>query len=266
MNQKSVGEVKAILNEAAEEGVLSEKALQIIDVNDTVLQGIDGTDVDDILSTEVTLFTLVTDDTGSIEYAGLTDAVIDGQNMTVEALAGSKQKDDILMAQWKLGTRSNLLHSYIPVEQAEKLTPANYYPAGGTALYDVWVEVLTANIVYAEQLKAYGTAVKNVAVLITDGQDTASLRYHTADCKKLNEDLLKSEQFILAFVGVAKDKQDEQLFRKIAAEMGFPVGAVLTAGATPSEVRKVFNMVSQSAIRASQKAISAVAQNTFFNP
>ena len=59
---------------------------------------------------------------------------------------------------------------------------------------------------------------------------------------------------------------DETQFRLIAEEMGFPDGAILTVDSTPSEIRKIFNMISQSAIRASQKAVSAAAQNSFFNP
>ena len=58
MSQKSIGEVKNILQDAAEDGVISQKALQVIDINDTVLAGIDGTDIDDIQATDVTLFTL----------------------------------------------------------------------------------------------------------------------------------------------------------------------------------------------------------------
>ena len=265
-SKKTIGQVKDILDEAADEGVLSQAALQVIDINDAVLAGIDGTAIDDIVATDVTLMTIIIDDSGSINAADLVDAVREGQNMLITALENSKQKDNILVAQWKLGSKSDLVHSYVPVEQAVRLDRSNYNPNSGTSLFDVWCDVLAANVAYAQQLKASGTPVKNVVVVITDGQDVSSRRYRAEDCKRINKDLLLSEQFILAFVGMAENAQDETLFRMVAEDMGFPDGAVLTVQATPSEMRKVFNMVSQSAIRASQKAVSAAAQNTFFAP
>lgn len=266
MSQKSIGEVKNILDEAVEEGIISQKVLQVIDINDTVLAGINGTDVDDIQETEVTLVTLIIDDSGSIRFAGLADAIREGQNLLIEAIVNSKQKDNVKIAQWKLGSQSELVHSYIAADKAVRLNKSNYNPNSGTALYDVWAEALASNLVYAQQLKAKGTPVKNIVVIITDGQDEGSRKYDASDCKKINTDLLMSEQFVLAFVGMGNTNADETQFRLIAEEMGFPDGSVLTADATPSEIRKVFNMVSQSAIRASQKAITAAGQNTFFTP
>ncbi|OGI16597.1 MAG: hypothetical protein A3J63_01985 [Candidatus Moranbacteria bacterium RIFCSPHIGHO2_02_FULL_40_12b] len=265
MSQKSIGEVKNILQDAAEDGVISQKALQVIDINDTVLAGIDGTDIDDIQATDVTLLTLVVDDTGSLAH--LIDSVIEGQNQLLEAIRNSKQKDNILLALWKFDADSKLVHSYVPVGQATKLDRRNYRASGSsTALNDAWMNAMASNIAYAQMLRSSGTPVKNIAVVITDGQDNDSRRYRAADCAKVNKDLLKSEQFILAFVGMGQTAADETQFRLIAEEMGFPDGAILTVDSTPSEIRKIFNMISQSAIRASQKAVSAAAQNSFFNP
>lgn len=264
-SEKDIGDVEDILSEAVEDGVLSQNTLEVINVDDTVLEGIDGTDIDNIIATDVTLMTVIIDDSGSIDGANLTKSIIIGQNTMMTSLENSKQKDNILIAQWKLGNNAELLHSYLPVEQAVRLDKVNYNPQHSTALYDVWIDALASNVAYAQQLKSAGTPVKSIVVVITDGQDNSSRKYRIGDCKKINTDLLQSEQFILAFVGAGRDKADEDLFREIAKDMGFPDGAVLTINATASEIRKVFNVISQSAIRASQKAVSIAAQNSFFD-
>lgn len=266
MSKKTIGELKNILEDAADTGLISQKALAIIDVNDTVLSGMTGMDIDEIQATEVTLMTFIYDDSGSIRFAKLADAVRQGQNNMVDSIADSKQKDNILIAQWKLGSDAELVHSYVPLDQAVKLDRNNYDPQSGTALYDTWIEALAANVAYAQKLRATGTPVKNIVAVITDGMDEGSRKYRIEDCKKINTDLLLSEQFILAFVGVGKSAGDETRFRMVAEDMGFPDGSVLTTDSTPSGIRKALNVVSQSAIRASQKAISVTAQNSFFTP
>jgi hypothetical protein len=266
MSTKNVGEIKGILGEAVDQGVISKKALQIIDINDTVLAGINGMDVEEIQATDVTLVTMIIDDSGSIRFSGLTDSVREGQNQMIGAIEKSKQKDNILIAQWKLGSEPELIQSYLPIDQSIRLDHSNYNPQSGTALYDTWMTVAAANVAYAQKLKASGRPVKSIIVIITDGRDEGSARFSASDCARINKDLLMSEQFIIAFVGVADNTHNETLFRMVAEEMGFPDGSVLTADATPSEMRKVFNVVSQSAIRASQKAVTPGAQNSFFNP
>ena len=56
-------------------------------------------------------------------------------------------------------------------------------------------------------------------------------------------------------------------FRTIARDMGVPDGCVaVRANATPSAIRQVFRMVSQSAIRASQGRIAPGPNAGFFTP
>ncbi|MCP4502820.1 MAG: hypothetical protein GY822_23010 [Deltaproteobacteria bacterium] len=74
-------------------------------------------------------------------------------------------------------------------------------------------------------------------------------------------DLLASEQFVLAFVGVGNDGN----FKKVARDMGVPKDCILVEkDATAAGMRKVFQMVSQSAIRVSQGAIAPGAHAGFF--
>ena len=72
-----------------------------------------------------------------------------------------------------------------------------------------------------------------------------------------------SEQFTLAFVGVWTDVD----FRAVAHAMGVPDGNIaVQAQATASGLRKVFRMVSQSAIRASQGLVRPGTNAGFFAP
>lgn len=254
--------VKSVFAAANAEGVLSgaSKDLLCINLDDNVLAGCAGVDLDDIEATEVTLVSLLIDDSGSM--GGFEKAVIDGHKELLDALKGSKQKESFLVGMWALN-RGVPYHSYVKVDDAEKLDGRNYRPSGGTPLVDCWMEMLAANVAYAQQLRASGTAVRSIAVVITDSEDNMSRKFRVADAKMLAEDLLKSEQFILAMVGTGV----ESTFRDMARQMGVPDGSVLVAGKTASEIRKVFRLVSQSVIRASQANVNPVsAQNAFFAP
>lgn len=227
-----------------------------------VIAGAAGTAMDRIVATDVTLITVLIDASSSIGHGTLEQAVRDGQNQLVDAFAGSKEKDSIMMALWSFNQSQHVYHSYVPVTDAVRLTTKNYQPGGSTALYDTWCDALAANVAYATQLRATGTPCRSVVVVITDGADCGSTR-RASQCAQISRDLLASEQFVLAFVGVGRDTD----FRKVAKQMGIPDGCVLIATqATPSELRRAFMMVSQSAIRASQGQIRPGANAGFFTP
>ncbi|MFO0723854.1 MAG: vWA domain-containing protein [Myxococcota bacterium] len=227
-----------------------------------VLAGAAGTALEDIMAADVTLITVLIDASQSIEQGGLTKAVRAGQNELIDALLAAKEVDSILLAQWIFNDQLRVQHSYVPVADAAKLDAKSYHPAGGTALYDAWQSALTANVSYAQKLRDGGTPVRSVVVVITDGEDNSS-RVSAAQCAKLSRALLASEQFVLAFVGVGNEVD----FRKVARSMGLPDGGILVqASATAHALRQVFEMVSRSAIRASQGLIKPGAQAGFFGP
>lgn len=262
MSKMTKATVKSVFADACAEGVLStlSKDMLCVSLDDNVLAGCAGVDLDDIEATEVTLVSLLIDDSGSM--GGFEKAVADGHKELLDALRGSKQKDSFLVGMWALN-RPDPYHSYVKVDDAVKLDGRNYRPNGGTPLVDRWMEMLAANVAYAQQLRASGTAVRSIAVVITDSEDNMSRRFSVADAKRLAEDLLKSEQFILAMVGMGNEAE----FRGMARQMGIPDGSVLVAGKTASEIRKIFRLVSQSVIRASQAQVNPVsAQNAFFTP
>ncbi len=257
-------DVAGLLATAVADGVLSPQSSSLITGNlgKVVIAGAAGKALEDIVASDVTLITVLIDASSSIQDRGLEQAVRDGQNHLIDAFAGSKQKDAILMALWTFSSDLDVLHSYLPVNDAVRLDARNYKAHGSTRLYDTWCDALAANVAYAQRLRDGGTPCRSVVVVITDGEDVGSSRT-AGNCAGLSRDLLASEQFVLAFVGVGKDVD----FHLVAKSMGVPDGCVLVQkNATAGTLRAAFQMVSQSAIRASQGRIAPGAAAGFFTP
>lgn len=253
-----------LLRGAVHSGVLSPQSSQLITGNlgGMVIAGAAGKALEDIVATDVTLITVLIDKSSSIADAGLEQAVRDGQNALLDAFKGSKEKDSVLLAAWTFSHELDVLHSYLSADDATRLTRQNYRANGSTRLYDAWCDALASNVAYAQRLRDGGTPCKSVVVVLTDGEDVGSTR-KAADCAQLSRDVLKSEQFTLAFVGVGGGPN----FQAVARAMGVPDGCVLVQkDATASALRRTFQLVSRSAIRASQGRIQPGAAAGFFAP
>lgn len=256
--------LKDLFSSAAKEGVLSSASQQLLSgqLGPIVVAGAAGMAAENITVTDVTLVTVLIDASSSIAGSGLEDAVRDGENALVDAFAGSREKDSILLALWTFNEKPKVVHSYVPVTDAVRLDAKNYRATGSTALYDTWCDALGANVAYAQKLRDSGAPVRSVVVVITDGADVSSKR-KVQDCARLSRDLLASEQFVLAFVGVGAEVN----FKSVAQSMGVPDGCIeVQTNATASGLRAVFQMVSRSAIRASQGQIKPGAAAGFFRP
>jgi hypothetical protein len=204
--------------------------------------------------------TVLIDASSSIADRGLEGAVRDGQNALIDAFSGAKERDAILLACWTFNEAAKVLHSYVPVDEATRLDARNYRGGGATSLYDTWCDALAANVTYAQRLRDGGTPARSVVVVVTDGEDVGSQRT-AGHCARLSKDLLASELFTLAFVGVGTDVD----FENVAKAMGVPPTCVLVQrDATPSGLRRAFQLVSRSAIRASQGRIAPGAAAGFF--
>lgn len=227
-----------------------------------VVAGAAGMDVEDIQASDVTLITVLVDQSSSIGYSNLEGAVRDGYNSLLDSFGGSRQKDSILVALWLFNDQQTVTHSYVPVADATRLDQWNYRSSGGTSLYDTWLDALAANVAYAQRLRDGGTPCRSIVVVLTDGEDSTSTR-RESDCAKLGRDLLASEQFILAFVGVGNEAD----FKQVARRMGIPQRCVLVErSATAKGLRQAFQLVSQSALRASQGQILPGPNAGFFGP
>jgi hypothetical protein len=243
--------VKKLLEDAHAKGALSTRsrnALDVVDVGAQIQAGL-GVTIDDIAASEVVLLTMMPDDSGSIASAGNTEAVRDGHNFVIDALKRSKQSGEVLAHTRYLN--GFVLCPYTALDHAVAMTKANYDPIHGTPLFDQTCVVLGTVIVKAEELQQAGIAVRTVTLIITDGGDYGSTRCKAGDVQALVTDMLAQENHIVAAMGISDGTTD---FKKVFQAMGIPDRWILTPGNSASEIRRAFQVFSQSAVRASQGA------------
>lgn len=245
--------VNALFQAAHAEGELSEASLQALTVADlgAQIQAGLGITVDDVKASEVVLVTVMPDDSGSIRFAGNAQAVRDGHNLVLDALAGSRQKDGILVHTCTLN--GEVLYPYCPLDRARRMDAHNYNPDGGTPLYDQSVVLLGTVLAKAREFADAGVPARTVTLLITDGADEHSMRARARDVAALVADMRRAETHIVAAMGIDDGRTD---FRQVFREMGIEDRWILAEGDGARDVRRAFQMFSQSAVRASQGAAS----------
>jgi hypothetical protein len=256
MTRKSQGtqNVLALLTNAQNDGTISPATASIInipDMGEQIQLGI-GVDVNDVKASEVVLVTMMPDDSSSIRFvAGNTEAVRTGHNLVLDALGATKQKDGILVhCRYLNGT---VLYPFTALDKAVRMDTHNYDPNGGTPYYDQSVVTLTTVLAKAQSFEDNGVPCRTVTLLgPTDGADTSS-RNAAANVRAIVRDMLRTENHIIAAMGVDDGATD---FRRVFKEMGIEDKWMLTPGNSPSELRRAFNMFSQSAVRASQGGAS----------
>lgn len=242
---------KELLKAAKDEGELSDAAMQALSIPDlgAQIQAGLGVHPDDVPASEVVLVTMMPDDSGSIRFGSNSQAVRDGHNLVLEALAGSKQKDGVLAHTRYLN--GHVLYPYCGLGGATRMDSRNFDPNGGTPLYDQTVVILGTVLAKSRQFAASGVPARTVTLIITDGADECSTRSKASDVKALVSDMLKAERHIVAALGVDDGSTD---FREVFREMGIEDRWILTPGNGASEIRRAFQVFSQSALRASQSA------------
>lgn len=240
---------KELLQAAYREGELSDAALAALSIPDlgAQIQAGLGVHPDDVPASEVVLVTMMPDDSGSIRFGSNAQAVRDGHNLVLDALAASKQKDSILVhTRYLNGT---VLYPYCALAGALRMDSHNYDPDGGTPLYDQSVVLLGTVLAKAREFAEAGVPARTVTLLITDGADESSQRSRACDVAALVKDMLKAERHIVAALGVDDGGTD---FRRVFQEMGIEDRWILTPGNGAGDIRRAFALFSQSAARASR--------------
>lgn len=264
MTSQNGNSVNALFQNAVGDQVLSTAALNAIniqDIGDEINNAL-GVSVDDVKASEVVLMTQLIDDSGSIRFSRNEEHVRDGHNLILDSLAKTKQKEGILvMCSYLNGT---LLYPYMPVDKAVRMDTKNFAGTGSTPLYDEAIATLAKVIAKTQDFLDNGISCRTVTAIVTDGADSGS-RKQARDVKKVVADMLRAENHIIAGIGIDDGSTD---FKTVFNEMGIPDEWILTPGNNASEIRKAFNMLSQSSVRASQGAavFSATAMGGFASP
>jgi len=241
-----------LLQNAHEDGDLSNASLnafkKIPDIGAVIQEGF-GVPIDSVRSSEVILLNILVDDSFSIKSAGNEQPIRDGYNQLIKSLRDSKQQDNIeVLCKYLNG---KVLYPYTPIALVPDMDHSNYSANGSTPLYDETAKLLATVIAKMQDFKNSGIQVRTISLILTDGEDYGSNTSTPGDVKKIVNDMLRTEDHIIATMGFSNGRCK---FGNTFSEMGIPDNWVLTANANPSEIRKAFQIFSQSAVRASQSA------------
>jgi len=260
-------DVGALFQAAHEDDAIGQQslnALQIVDLGAKIADAM-GTPADQFQQSEVILLAILVDNSGSIRFAGNSDAVRDGCNTIIGALTESKQQDNIMALIRLLSpisgmAGSEVLYPYGLIDDAPKLDQHNYNPNEGTPLYDETLVFLGSVLAKAQEYADQGIPCRTISLIITDGADQHSPthcggRGTTPDkVKVLVEDMLRQENHIIGAMGIKDD--DGVDYNLIFKSMGLRDEWISTPKSDPTSIRKQCQVFSQSAVRASQSAAS----------
>ncbi|MBP8812043.1 MAG: hypothetical protein KBG48_08205 [Kofleriaceae bacterium] len=238
------GTAQKLLATARQQGTLSAAsaaALDVLDLGAQIQAGL-GIAVDDVAASEVVLVTMMPDDSQSIAAAGNTAAVRDGHNAVLEALRKSRQAGDVFVHTRYLN--GEVLYPYVGLSDAVAMDDHNYHPRHATPLYDQTVVLLGTVIAKATELAAAGVPVRTVTLLITDGADYGSQRATAKEVRALVADMVAQENHVVAAMGIRDGTTD---FQAVFRAMGIADRWILTPGNTAGEIRRAFQVFSQSA-------------------
>lgn len=240
-----------LFQSAQDEGLLSTATMQALNVPDigAQIQAGLGVAVDDVIASEVVLVTMMPDDSGSIRYSNNVQAVRGGHNSVLDALSACQQRDSILVHTRYLN--GFVLFPYCGLGQAIRMDTSNYDPNQGTPLYDQTVVLLGTVLAKSQAFSDNGVPVRTVTLIITDGADAHSHRASAKTVATIVQDMLKAENHVVAGMGIDDGSTN---FHQVFQDMGIRDEWILTPGNSESEIRKAFQVFSQSAVRVSQSA------------
>ena len=243
--------LKDLFDGAEQEGAISPEAREVIKINDMGAQIQEGLGLTpeniDIKSSEVMIVAMLVDDSSSIDYSNNTQAIIDGYNVVIKSLYESKQRDSILV--YAIAMNSGVLCPCQPVSEGVDISQ-QYSPIGRTPLFDEAIVTLATILAKCKQFNDSGVSCRTATLFMTDGCDVGS-QAKSPEVKKIIDDMLLSENHIIAGMGIDDGCTD---FKEVFSDMGIRSEWILTPGNTQSEIRKAFQVFSQSAVRASQNA------------
>lgn len=224
---------------------------EIFGIDDTYTANVE---IDELQSERQTLIGLFIDDSGSM--GGFESVMVDCLNKFKSAIEGAKESDEMLVSKTMFG--SNIVPG--GYQLISDMT-TDYRASGMTKLYDCIVDgqkrLMDGNgNGYMEKLQQNGIKTKAVIAIFSDGEDTAS-NCSAHDARRAIE-FLHSKEIIVAFVAFGDEA------RGIAQQIGIKDQNILEVDATESDLRKVFMVLSKSAISASKSAGAGNPADSFF--
>ena len=194
-------------------------ALDVVDVGAQIQAGL-GVTIDDVGASEVVLRDDDARRLGSrSQRAGNADAVRDGHNFVLDALARLASRRGEVLAHTRY-LNGHVLYPYTPLEHAVRMTRANYNPSLGTPLYDQTVVVLGTVIAKSQELAA---GRHRGAHRHADHHRRRRLRLDALQgrptSRRSSRDMLAQENHIVAAMGISDGTTD---FRSGVPRDGHP--------------------------------------------
>ena len=207
-------------------------------------------DPDEIENDHMYLMAIAQDCSGSMD--GFTGEMQKAMVNFVKSIQDSKQDDEMLVS---MTTFDSSVNSSGFQNVADLNTQ---YRAGGmTKMYDAIIASAKQMTDYMDQLNNSGVRTRGGLVIFSDGEDNDS-DYSAAEAADVISKLLKRE-IVVAFVAFGPDAHG------IAQNLGIPQHDILETNASPSDLRKIWGILSKSAISSSKSAAAGASQSSFFD-
>ncbi len=207
-------------------------------------------DVDEIENDHMYLMSIAQDCSGSMYSC--TSEMRKAMDNFVKSIQDSKQDDEMLVSVTEF---SSFVQSSGFQNVADINT--NYQACGYTLMYDGIIVAAQQLIDYMDQLNNSGVRTRGGLVIFSDGEDTGS-RQGEKEAADVIQKLLKRE-IVVAFVAFGPDAHG------IAQNLGVPQENVMETDASPSELRKIWGILSKSAVTSSKSAAVGASQSNFFD-
>ena len=215
--------------------------------------GYSGVPIGAVELSEMTLATLVIDESGSI--MSFRQEMVNAVKEIIKALRNAPRRDNLMLRTVTFSNNLSEFHGYKPLMECNEDDYNNIIRAGQmTALFDATENAMSAHTDYSRQLTEMGYDVNGIVVVITDGWENHS-GCKIQDVKKSIENATKSEamtSLVSILIGVdIQEPEVETALKKFKEDAGIQQ-FVAVNDASAKTLSKVANFVSQSISQQSQ--------------
>lgn len=209
-----------------------------------------GVRPDKLGATEYTLVNLVTDKTGSV--SPFADGLLEVKKAVVAACRKSPRAEYLMLRNTEFNQSVDEVHGFMELNQVDTSQYAAPYCHGSTALFDATYAAVAAVNEYGRMLSADDFSVNGIVVVVTDGDDNASVQTPLTVAAEIGRGVQNEwiESLIVILVGVNAARYAKQLneFRQV----GNLTQYIDMGDVTPQLLAKLADFVSRSISSQSQ--------------
>lgn len=148
--------------------------------------------------------------------------------------------DDCTMSVITFSTENHYLYDRVPIKKVKAMTKSQYYPSGGTALYDAICEEVQRLCDAFSKLPHQDYPERVICVVLTDGEECSSTDYSLEDVKNTIQTMENDYDWDFLFIAANQNAQ------KKGATMGFKPGKSLSYAANSEGTTKAFDSATRA--------------------